>query len=460
MSCIQAKNLLILSVLLTGCVSAPRTVPDPAPGTPNIVFIYADDLGFSDLGCYGHTTHKTPHLDALARGGLRFTQSYANAPNCMPSRACLMTGLYAPRHGIYTVGSSKRGRRQDRRLEPVPNRTTLDASIPTMPGILRAAGYHTALVGKWHLSDDPRQHGFDRNVGGNRFGKPPSYFSPYQNPDLPDGPTGESLTSRLTDEAIRFVESHRDRRFFLFLSHFAVHVPIQIEAKTEATESAQPTPEAKAAGYAAMVQSLDDSVGRMIASLDRLGLRKNTLVIFSSDNGGNGQYTSMAPLSGAKGSLLEGGLRQPLIANWPTRIPAGRTEDTPVLGTDIFPTLAGLAQARLPVVQALDGADLMPLFTGRGKLLPRPLFWHFPVYIQATAGIQGPWRATPTTVMRLGDYKLFDHFEYRRFQLYDLRIDEAERDDLSTRYPELARHLHARMLRWRHRVKAPLPAVR
>lgn len=448
----------LLSVALAGCASTPLPRPTPAPGTPNIVFIYGDDLGATDLACYGHPSHQTPHLDALAQGGLRFTQAYANAPNCLPSRACLMTGMYAPRHGIYTVGSSERGRAKDRRLRAVPNRTTLDAAIPTLPSVLRSAGYHTALVGKWHLSADPRRHGFDINIGGNRFGKPPSYFSPYSNPDLPDGPNGESLTSRLTDEAIAFVEQHRKQRFFLYLSHYAVHVPIQPD--TKASEAFQPELDEQAAGYAAMVQSLDDSVGRVIAALDRLGLRENTLVVFGSDNGGNGDHTSMAPLRGAKGSLFEGGIRQPLIANWPQHIPSGRTEATPVSGTDIFPTLTKLAQAHPPADHSIDGADLMPLFTGHGKLTRRALFWHFPVYIQGTISSASPWRATPATVMRYGDYKLLEYFEYPCFSLFDLREDQGERNDLAARYPALVELLHKRMVQWRRSIAAPLPTPR
>lgn len=422
------------------------------------MFIYADDLGYTDLGCFGHPTHRTPYLDALARGGLRFTQAYANAPNCMPSRACLMTGLYPPRHGIYTVGSSARGRPQDRQLVPVPNRTTLDASIPTMASILRAAGYYTGLVGKWHLSEDPRQHGFDVSIGGNRSGSPKSYFSPYHNPDLRDGSPGESLTTRLTDEAIQFVEDHRDRRFFLFLSHYTVHVPIEAESETK--ESFRPELDARDAGYAAMVRSLDDSVGRIIATLARLGLRENTLVVFSSDNGGHGEHTTMRPLRGAKGTLFEGGLRQPMIVNWPGRVPGGRTDATPVLGIDLVPTFAGLARARLPASQVLDGVDLSGLFTGSGKLLPRALFWHFPVYIQGTANSASTWRATPATVMRFGNYKLFEQFEYRRLELFDLGADLGETNDLAARYPALVRDLHARMMRWRQSVGAPLPTSR
>ena len=209
-----------------------------------------------------------------------------------------------------------------------------------------------------------------------------------------------------------------------------------------------------------MVQSLDTSVGRILKALDRLRLQDNTLVIFTSDNGGNSAYTSMAPLRGAKGSLLEGGLRQPLIVHWPGRVPAGRTDNTPVLATDLFPSLASLAQAQVPASHPLDGVDLTALFTGRGKLLPRPLFWHFPVYIQASPNTPQTWRATPSTVMRIGDYKLCELFEYRRFLLFDLRVDESERDNLANRYPELARHLHARMLRWRRKIQAPLPTAR
>ena len=442
-------------VALAACQTT-NAVPKRAP-RPNIVLIYADDLGYTDVACYGSELHLTPHIDELAAGGLRFTDAYANAPNCAPSRACLMSGQYTPRHGIYTVGSAARGKEANRALVPPTNTTVLAESVRTLPEVLAKAGYTCAQIGKWHLGPDPRSQGFDVNIGGNISGHPKSYFSPYRNPDLEDGPEGEYLTDRLTTDAIRFIEEQQDGPFFLYLSHYAVHTPIQ--AKKELREEYRARNASGNAGYAAMVDSLDQSVGRVIECLERLGLRENTLVIFTSDNGGNGSVTSMAPLRGAKGMLYEGGIREPFIANWPGRIAAGEDVGTAVIGTDLYPTFAALAGAAPEADALLDGIDIAPLLFGDGTLAERTLYWHFPAYLEGGPG-GTLWRTTPAAALRAGPYKLIEFFEDGRLELYDLSVDLSEEHNLASQLPDKTAELHARMLRWREATGAAMPSAK
>ena len=434
----------------------PDSTP-PKQARPNIVFILADDLGYKDLACYGNTLHETPHLDRLAKQGVRFTQAYANAPNCAPSRASIMSGQYAPRHGIYTVGSSARGKAAWRKLVPVPNRTVLDDAVLTLPELLHTRGYVSAQIGKWHLGEDPRTQGFDVNIGGNASGHPRSYFSPYRNPDLEDGKKGEYLTDRLTDEAIRWMTANKDKPFFLYMSHYTVHTPIQARPDLLARHG-KDVPRRRAR-YAAMVESLDESTGRILDTLDELELVDDTLVIFFSDNGGHGAWTTQAPLRGAKGMLYEGGIREPLILRWPGHIAKGSRCDTPVIGTDFLPTLCELAGVDIPASKILDGKSLLSYIQGGQAPAERPLFWHFPAYLEANAQ-RGTWRTTPACAMRLGRYKLIEFFEDSRLELYDLETDISESHDLSADEPELTKKLHARMLEWRRAVKAPLPQAK
>ena len=427
---------------------------------PNIVLIYADDLGYTDLACYGSELHLTPHIDALAKGGKLFTNAYANAPNCAPSRACLMSGQYGPRHGIYTVGSSKRGKPEDRKLDPVPNEAVLADEVLTLPEVLSASGYTCAQVGKWHLGQDPRTQGFHVNIGGNQAGHPKSYFSPYKNPDLPDGEEGEYLTDRLTDASIAFIQANHEQPFFLYLSHYAVHTPIQ--AKLERKEFFAKRNGKGNAGYAAMVESLDESVGRILQCLDDLALRENTLVLFTSDNGGHEPVTSMAPLRGAKGMLYEGGIREPFIVNWPGRIRPGTREATPIIATDIFPTLAALASSSLPKDKLQDGVDIAALFFDKGKIEERPLFWHFPAYLESGGRLKQttPWRTTPAGAVRMGNHKLLEFFEDGRLELYDLEADLSEANNLASEQPEKAKELHDLLKAWRAQVSAPMPTAK
>jgi arylsulfatase A-like enzyme len=380
-----------------------------------------------------------------------------------------MSGQYTPRHGIITVGNSDRGAPHLRRLIPQENKTVLDSAITTIAEAIMPAGYVSASMGKWHLGNDPGHgpigQGFDVNAGGYEAGSPRSYFSPYKNPELKDGPKGEYLTDRLTDEALRFIEANRNRPFFLYLPHYAVHTPIRAKRemiakyKEKRASNGQGNPT-----YAAMIESTDQGVGRIMAKLDELGLTDNTIVIFSSDNGGVGGYralgikggeiTSNAPLRGGKGMLYEGGIRVPLLVRWPGIVrPASRC-DAPVVTVDFYPTLLEMAGAARPAGQVLDGASFLPLLRGSGDLGRDAIFWHFPAYLQ---GSGGTWRTTPAGAIRKGKWKLIEFFEDGRVELYDIVRDISEKNDLAEKMPEKAKELHELLKNWRKSVNAKVP---
>ncbi len=439
----------------------------PAEVRPNFVFIYIDDLGWRDVGFMGSEYYETPNVDRLAGQGMVFTNAYANAPNCAPSRASLMTGQYTPRHGIYTVNNAARGDSRFRKLIPTENKTTLDLEAVTLAEALRSIGYVTGHIGKWHLGGDghlPTDQGFDVNVAGREYGSPPDYFYPYENrtnqlSDLQDGgAAGEYLTDRLTDEALRFLEDHSEQPFFLYLSHYAVHTPIRAKEgiverfRAKAGSGGHDNPV-----YAAMVASVDESVGRVLAKVDELGFRDNTVVVFYSDNGGYGPATSMAPLRGSKGMLYEGGIREPLVVRWPGHIAPGSSCDTPVIGIDFYPTLLAMAGIEIPTTHELDGVSLLPVLTQTGTLPERDLFWHFPAYLEADRSVEGPWRTTPAGAVRSGDYKLIEFFEDGTLELYDLTNDIGEQHDLATEMPNRTRELYHLLLEWRSAVNAPVP---
>ena len=454
--------------LAAGGMGAGRTAAGTAR-PQNFILILIDDMGWRDVGFMGSRYYETPNIDRLAAQGMVFTDAYANAPNCAPTRACLLSGQYGPRHGVYTGGNSDRGSAAGRKLIPVANRTTLPAEIITLAEALRPAGYRSASMGKWHLGVDPDSgpvaQGFDVNVAGNHAGSPSSYFSPYRNKNLPDGPKGEYLTDRLTEEALAFIEANRARPFFLYLPHYAVHTPIQAKQelvakyKKKRPDGGQGNPE-----YAAMIESVDQGVGALLAKLDQLGLADNTVVVFFSDNGGVGGYrelgiaggeiTSNRPLRGGKGMLYEGGIREPTIVRWPAKVKAGTRCATPVIGLDFYPTFLEIAGAEKKPGQILDGESLVPLLTGTGTLKRDAIFWHFPAYLQ---GGKGTWRTTPCGVIRSGGWKLIEFFEDNRLELYNLADDIGEAADLAEKMPEKAKELHDRLVAWRKAVNAPVP---
>jgi len=431
---------------------------------PNVVFFFIDDLGWSDLGFMGSDYYETPNIDRLAAEGMVFTDAYANAPNCAPSRACLMSGQYTPRHGIYTVGDPKRGHHELRKLEPTENRTVLDDRIVTVAEALQSSGYKTGSMGKWHLGADPTTQGFDVNIAGREWGSPSGggYHSPYKYPKIEQSAKGEYLTDRLTQEACGFIEENKSKPFFLYLSHYAVHTPIQGRADLVAKYSAKKKgTNHKNAQYAAMVESVDESVGAVLTKLDALNLADKTVVMVFSDNGGYGGATSNNPLRGAKGMLYEGGIREPMIVKWPGVTTAGSRCSEAVIGIDYYPTLLEITGSRRPKEATLDGVSFVPLLKDATAALGREaLFWHFPCYLTGSGDPHGgPFRTTPAGAVRMGNWKLIEWFETGRVELYNLREDLSETQDLSTSNPQKRDELLVVMHAWRKRVNAPVPTT-
>ncbi|MBT5019183.1 MAG: sulfatase [Planctomicrobium sp.] len=431
---------------------------------PNIVFFFIDDLGWADLGYMGSEFHETPNIDRLAAGSMIFTDAYANAPNCAPSRACLMSGKYPPRHGIYTVGDPRRGNDQHRKLEPIENETVLNDDFITIAEALKTNGYTTATMGKWHLGSDPTTQGFDVNVAGREWGSPSGggYHSPYKYPNLVNQKPGTYLTDELTDEACKFLEAHQEDPFFLYLTHYAVHTPIQ--AKEELTAKYQKKPAGehqKNAKYAAMVESVDQSVGKVLAKLDELKLQENTIVVFYSDNGGHSGATSNFPLRGAKGMLYEGGIREPFLCRWPGVTKAGTECSEPIIGIDLYPTFLEMTGTTPPSGYELDGLSIVPLLKNSEANLDRDaIFWHFPCYLQGKGDPQGgPFRTTPAGAIRKGDWKLIEWFETGHRELYNLKNDLGESKNLLAAKPIIAEELYESLETWREKVQAPIPTL-
>ena len=449
---------------------------------PNIVLILIDDMGWTDLGCYGSSFYETPRIDALAAQGALFTDAYAAAPVCTPTRASLMTGKYPARVGITQfIGPGGHG---VGRLLDVPQYAMLPTSERSLARALRDGGYQTWHVGKWHLGPRrtwPDQHGFDVNVGGCEWGHPHSYVSPYDCPTLEDGPDGEYLTDRLTDEAIALMESAGDRPFFLNLWHYAVHIPIDAPAelvakyRRKAADLGLDTVDPFEPGerlpawhlrharamrrtvqsdpdYAAMVENLDTNVGRLLDALDRLGLAGDTLVVFTSDNGGlataEGSPTSNLPLSEGKGWTDEGGIREPLIVRWPGQVAPGTRIAEPMTSPDVYPTFLAAAGLDPDPQQHVDGRDLGPLL--RGEPFERgPVFWHYPHYSN-----QG---GEPSAAVRDGRWKLVHDFASDVDELYDLQEDIGEHRDLAHALPAQRDRLRRLLDAWLVEIEAAIP---
>ncbi len=444
----------LVSVLVAGLLLA---VPSLAAGKLNVVLIVADDLGWADLGCYGSKYHKTPNLDRLAASGMRFTDSCAGAPVCSPTRAALMTGQYPARLNL-TDWLPGRPDRPDQMLLRPAIAQELPASVPTLPAALKAAGYVTGHVGKWHLGGKgagPLQRGFDVNVAGDQSGSPLSYFAPFQRdgrfmPGLEKAPEGEYLTDRLTAEAEKFLEANRDRPFFLYLPHYAVHIPMKARPDLVARYKAGPPGQQGNPIYAAMIESLDQGVGRVLAKLDDLKLTDHTLVIFTSDNGGlcvlegpNTPPTINTPLREGKGYLYEGGLRVPLLVSWPGVTKPGSTSTTPVMSIDLFPTILEVCGVKSDA--RVDGLSLGAVLKGE-PLKRDALFWHYPHYSN-----QG---GRPGAAVRAGDVKLIEFYEDGRRELYDVKKDLGESRNLSADRPEVVKELALKLDAWRQEVGA------
>ncbi len=444
----------------------------------NFLFILIDDMGWRDLGCYGSSFYETPNIDRLAVQSMRFTQAYAACPVCSPTRASIVTGQYPARLNLtdWIPGRQANGARPDEKLLSPAFNQQLPLSEVTAAEAFKPFGYRTFFVGKWHLGGEhffPEQQGYDVNVAGNHYGHPPGgYFSPYENPQLKDGPKGECLTDRLTTEAIRLIETSRHDPFLLSLCYYAVHNPMQAKPdlirkyEEKARRMPPPTgprfiPEGKKterqiqdhAVYAAMVETVDTNVGRILNKLDELHLADNTVVIFMSDNGGlstaEGEPTSNVPLRAGKGWLYEGGIREPMIIRWPGVTKPGSVCEDPVTSTDFYPTMLDIAGLPLRPKDHVDGRSMVPLLKGRKELPPRDLYWHYPHYSN-----QG---GTPGGAIRSGDYKLIEFYEDMHVELYNLRDDIGERRDLSREMPEKVEELRGKLHQWRASVDARMP---
>lgn len=435
---------------------------------PNIVFILADDLGYTDLACFGSQYYQTPNIDRLASQGTKFTCGYTGGPNCQPTRAALLSGQYGPRTGVYTVGGIDRFDWQSRPLKPVENVTRLPLDKKLFPEVLKAAGYATGMFGKWHLGQDgpyhPARRGFDEAIVS--MG---AHFNFETTPHV-DYPKDTYLADFLTEKAVDFITRHRAEPFLLYLPHFAVHKPLEAKPqliahfKTRAAAGGHHDPT-----YAAMIASVDQSVGKIVAVLEQLNLATNTLVVFSSDNGGVGGYvregikqagdiTDNAPLRGGKGMLYEGGIRVPYIFRWPGRIPQAKVSTYPITSVDLYPTLLEIAGVKTPANSVLDGSSYARVLLASESAVPpnRALFWHFPGYLGAGAG---SWRTTPAGAIRSGSWKLLEFFEDGRLELYNLENDLGETNNLARVHPAMTQELHNQLKEWRSRIKAPMPQL-
>ena len=463
-------------VIVAGALFLALSMPSHRiAAAPNIVFILADDLGWRDVGFRGGAFFETPKIDRLAEQGMIFTASYSGGPNCSPTRACLMSGTYSPRHQIYTPGGKSKGNPQYMRLL-VPTRdrknaelqaqaadqfaikNALDPNFVCIAEILKTAGYTSARLGKWHLGPDTQ--GFDLSSSNGRGGPGGSF---YGNVDVAE---------QLTDRAIEFMEEHRDGPFFLFLSHWDVHSPHRARENVIKKYRAklQQIPESERRNfkpvYAAMIEAVDTSVGRVVAKIDELGIANNTLIVFSSDNGGLPRFSQLEPLRGQKGSLFEAGVRVPTCMRWTGTIASGSTCDTPTTSVDFLPTFAGLAHAELPRDQPIDGTDIAPLV--RGEAIPeRSIFWHYPLYLQGRGlqfevpgGGTYSWRGFPSTSLRRGNWKLIEFHEDNSVALYNLSDDPGEKHSLAESMPDRTAVLRAQLDAWQAEVSAPIPSVR
>jgi arylsulfatase A-like enzyme len=473
-SIMTIARIALSIIFMAGSVAAAEAAP--ASNRLNIVVILADDLGGSDLGCYGADLHETPNLDRLAHQAMQFSTAYSASPVCTPTRAALMTGKHPARLGmtIWAEAAADPPRfKRPKPLIPATAEHNLSHAETTVAARLQAAGYLTALVGKWHLGDPlhyPETHGFDINIGGTLWGAPQTFFYPYRGrgmygsefryvPHLEFGKPGEYLTDRLTDEALNVIDRAGQQPFFLYLAHHAVHTPIEAKAADVSHF------EAKLSGgqhhrnptYAAMVKSLDDSVGRVLKRLDERGLAERTLVIFTSDNGGyigvdrnrKLPVTDNYPLRSGKGSVYEGGVRVPLMVRWPGTTPAGSVCHEPVMTTDLFFTLLAAAGLKPSAPTAADGVNLKPVLSDPTASLNRDaLYFHYPHYYETTS---------PVSAIRAGSWKLLHYYEDDRAELYNLADDPREQQDLAGQQPKKVRDLSGRLTDWLAAAGARLP---
>jgi arylsulfatase A-like enzyme len=441
---------------------------------PNIVLILVDDLGWIDTGCYGSKYYETPNIDKLAADGMRFTDAYAACAVCSPTRAAVMTGRYPARLGVtdwirsrFQGGKIPENKKnpteyvggKNKKLLCPPNALWMELEEITIAEALKPAGYTSCHIGKWHLGADdwyPDRQGFDFNVGGCDFGQPPTYFDPYYRkgqgeiPTLEPSRNGEYLTDREADEAVKFIHNHKDKPFFLYMAHYTVHTPIQAKKNLIEKYKLKPPTNQKHPTYAAMIESLDDAVGRICSALDELDLAENTIIFFTSDNGGLLGPTNNAPLRSGKGFPYEGGIREPLIVRWPKVVKPGTVSHEPVTSVDYFPTICQAADIPLPNDRNIDGVSLLDHLKSNGtkELNRHALYWHFPHY-------RG--NVVPYSIIREGSWKLIKRYEGKPFELFNLKSDISEENDLSQIYPTKTRQLDAKLILWLRLTGAKLP---
>lgn len=434
-----------------------------APIKPNIIFIMADDLAWADVGFNGTKFYESPNIDSLCKAGMKYNRAYSGGPNCLPTRACLISGMYTPRTQIWTPGGRAKGNKASMKLDVSTNGTDglvskvhLEPSVTSIAEVLKSAGYTTARFGKWHVGPDTQ--GFDisdPSGKGDAIGK--KFYGNIH------------VHEWLTDASCKFIRDNKDKPFFLYLCHWDVHTPIR--ARKEIVDKYKKKLQDKdwdrkwSPVYAAMIQAVDKSVGRVTATLKELGLEKDTLVVFTSDNGGH-SITSNRPLKGQKGAFYEGGVRVPTCMTWPGVIKAGSECNTPVTSVDFLPTFAELAKAKLPTKQPVDGTSIVPLLSGK-PIAERSIFWHYPLYLSAyniegqvhpVAGTNKPyWRAVPSSMICRGPWKLIHLFEDNSIRLYNVDEDLGESKDLASKYPEKAAALFAELKKWQADTKAIIP---
>ncbi len=433
---------------------------------PNVILINVDDLGWSDLSFMGSNYYETPNIDKLAENGMIFYNAYAAAANCAPSRASMLSGKYTTEHEIYTVGNSERGNKKTRKLIPIKNNEILDLDFFLISEMFKNEGYTNGIFGKWHLGPEgfyPEQSGFDSNIGGCKKGGPGKggYFSPYENPKIEDGPDGEYLTDRIGDETVKFIEDNQNSLFFAYVPFYSVHTPIQSkEQYRKKYLNKTPGKYHNRPDYAAMIQSLDENVGKILKKIDELNLSEKTLIIFTSDNGGIRDISDQFPLRAGKGSYYEGGIKVPLIFSWKNKIKPKSKSFERVINIDFFPTLKSILGYKNDNLE-LDGVDLNPIFQEE-KIEERALYFHFPIYLEAynvqkDDGYDPIFRTRPGSVIIKDNWKLHHYFEDNILELYNLEDDVSELKDLSQENKEIALELFNELKKWRERRKAPIP---
>lgn len=457
--------------MVLGVQAGVRSSKDPL----NFIIINVDDLGVTDVACFGSTYYETPHIDALCADSIKFTEAYAACAVCSPTRAAMMTGRYPARLGLtdwirpdgdenevaVSSGKAPTEWKTEKGVSCPPNPFWLELSEITLAEQLKTVGYTTGHIGKWHLGDKPwfpKKQGFDENYGGCDLGMPPSYFDPYtwktsprRIEHLPPRKEGEFLTDRESDEACGFIKKHAGHPFYLNMWHYAVHTPIQGKPEVVAKYAKKEKTNQKKPEYAALVESVDDAVGRLVGTLKELKIYDRTVIFFTSDNGGLNGPTSNAPYRSGKGFPYEGGIRIPQTCRWPGVTKAGSVCDTPVISIDFFPTICAGAGVPLPADREIDGQDLMPLLKG-GTIDRDAIYWHFPHFRPRTV-----W---PYSIIRKGDWKLLYRYSpIHQPELYNLKEDIGEENDLAATMPEKVKELKTQLEAYLKAVGAKVPII-